>query len=221
MKSIVAAVAAVLFGGLVCAGPAEAATVSGAYNGTLTQSSNPAFPYLSVGDSYRIQFSYDTTVPDTDPAPERGFYQGAVAGNVLFSNGYSLTFTGGDIFVGNDVEPGDSDYLNFGYEAAVTSNFPTGLFSLNGITWTLVDLTRQALSSDQLPPAYLSAALFAAEGRFDIGFTGPGGPATGAGLTGTLTSTPIPAALPLFAAALGGLGVVGWRRRNSAINLPR
>jgi hypothetical protein len=27
------------------------------------------------------------------------------------------------------------------------------------------------------------------------------------------TTTPIPAALPLFAAALGGLGIVGWRRR--------
>jgi hypothetical protein len=30
------------------------------------------------------------------------------------------------------------------------------------------------------------------------------------------TTTPIPAALPLFASALGGLGVAGWKRRKSA-----
>ncbi|WP_395017625.1 hypothetical protein [Dongia sp.] len=32
----------------------------------------------------------------------------------------------------------------------------------------------------------------------------------------SVATTPIPAALPLFAAALGGLGLVGWRRRKSA-----
>lgn len=31
-----------------------------------------------------------------------------------------------------------------------------------------------------------------------------------------VATTPLPAALPLFAAALGGLGFVGWRRRKSA-----
>jgi hypothetical protein len=31
-----------------------------------------------------------------------------------------------------------------------------------------------------------------------------------------VAATPIPAALPLFAAALGGLGFVGWRRRKTA-----
>jgi hypothetical protein len=30
-----------------------------------------------------------------------------------------------------------------------------------------------------------------------------------------VSATPIPAALPLFASALGGLGYVGWRRRKS------
>jgi len=29
-------------------------------------------------------------------------------------------------------------------------------------------------------------------------------------------TTPIPAALPLFLSALGGLGYFGWRRRKSA-----
>jgi len=33
--------------------------------------------------------------------------------------------------------------------------------------------------------------------------------------TGPIKTTPLPAALPLFAAALGGLGFVGWRRKKS------
>jgi hypothetical protein len=207
--------AAALFAVLCCsAAGAEAATVSGVYFGEITNTSDPAFPYLAPGDRYRIQFSYDTTVPDADPDPAGGYYQGAVSGNVAFSNGYHLAFSGGDIYVGNDYDPGDSDFLNFGGNATFTSNFPTGLYTLGGMTWTLVDLGRSALSSDALPSTYLSAALFdAGPGGFDIGFPGVGGP--GAGLTGTLSSAPIPPALPLFATALGGLAVVGRRRRSS------
>src|SRR3954469_19187105 len=145
-----AAVAALLAGGF-CAATAEAATVSGVYYGTIDHTSDVAFPYLSIGDTYRIQFSYDTSVPDTDPDIAFGYYDGAVSGRVDFSNGYNLNFSHGSIYVGNDVDPGDSDYLNFGGFATVTSNFPTGLYALNGITWTLVDLTRTVLDSDALP----------------------------------------------------------------------
>jgi hypothetical protein len=35
----------------------------------------------------------------------------------------------------------------------------------------------------------------------------------GARLEGTLTDTPLPGALPLFATGLGALGLLGWRRR--------
>jgi hypothetical protein len=35
----------------------------------------------------------------------------------------------------------------------------------------------------------------------------------GAQFSGTLTPTPLPAALPLFATGLGGLGLLGWRRK--------
>lgn len=35
-------------------------------------------------------------------------------------------------------------------------------------------------------------------------------------LAGTLIATPLPAALPLFAGALGGMGLIGWRRKRKA-----
>jgi len=207
--------AAALFAVLGCvSADANAATVTGVYYGTFTNTSDPAFPYLSLGDSYRIQFSYDTAVPDVDPDSAQGLYQNAVSGSIDFSSGYNLAFTGGSIYVGNDVDPGDSDYLNFGGFAAITSNFPTGLYTVNGFSVTLVDLSRTVFDSDALPSAYLSTALFDEwPGGFSIGFHGIDGP--GAGLTGTLTSTPIPPALPLLATALGGLGVAGWRRRRA------
>jgi hypothetical protein len=99
----------------------------------------------------------------------------------------------------------------FSHRGLFTSNFPTGLYSLSGLSWELIDdATPTALSSDTLPASYLPTSLFTGTG-FQIGFSGIGGP--GAGLSGTLTSTPVPAALPLFASALGGFGILAWRRR--------
>jgi hypothetical protein len=51
-------------------------------------------------------------------------------------------------------------------------------------------------------------------GDYVLTLTGGFGPYTGAlALAAATAVTPIPAALPLFASALGGLGFVGWRRR--------
>ena len=36
-------------------------------------------------------------------------------------------------------------------------------------------------------------------------------------LSVTITQTPLPAALPLFATGLAGLGLLGWRRKRKAI----
>ena len=35
-------------------------------------------------------------------------------------------------------------------------------------------------------------------------------------LTGAVQATPLPAALPLFATALGSIGLFGWRRKRKA-----
>jgi hypothetical protein len=48
------------------------------------------------------------------------------------------------------------------------------------------------------------------------GNTGPDSLTVNSLTVDTLTTTPIPAALPLFASGLGALGVVGWRRKRKA-----
>jgi hypothetical protein len=202
--------AVALFVGLVCASSANAATVSGVYYGEFITDSG--LLYLSIGDTYRIEYSYDTSAPDSDPDPQFGQYDGALSANIAFSNGFNLSFSGGTIYVANDeLVVSNSDFMIFNHQGPFTSNFPTGLYSLSGLSWELIDdATRTALSSDSLPASYLPTSLFTGTG-FQIGFNGIGRP--GEGLSGTLTSTPVPAALPLFASALGGFGILAWRRR--------
>jgi hypothetical protein len=54
-------------------------------------------------------------------------------------------------------------------------------------------------------------------GIFAITFNNhPAGPYIGTLTVATVAATPIPAALPLFASALGGMGFIGWRRRKNA-----
>lgn len=206
--------AAALLAGLVSAAGANASTVTNVYYGEFITDSG--FPYLSIGDRYRIAFSYDTATPDDDPDPQFGEYNGTLSANIAFSNGYNISFSGGSVFVANDeLVVSNSDFIVFSLGGTVSSNFPTGHYALNGLSWYLVDdATRTALSSDKLPSFPLSTAPFdGGIGDFLIGFSEVGG--IGEGLHGTVTSTPIPAAFPFFAAALGGLGVVGWRRRKS------
>jgi hypothetical protein len=46
--------------------------------------------------------------------------------------------------------------------------------------------------------------------------TGIGVPAGNIVATAEITTTPLPAALPLFATGIGGLGLLGWRRKRKA-----
>jgi hypothetical protein len=65
----------------------------------------------------------------------------------------------------------------------------------------------------------LNPATFGAQltGMVDPTFSAAGGQFVfSPGVFSATAVTPVPAALPLFAAALGGLGLLGWRRRKSA-----
>jgi hypothetical protein len=60
--------------------------------------------------------------------------------------------------------------------------------------------------------AALIAGLFSGSTYFNIHTSNfPGGE-----IRGELIATPLPAALPLFATGLAGLGLLGWRRKRAA-----
>ena len=67
-----------------------------------------------------------------------------------------------------------------------------------------------------------SVPTFSLFGYAEVSFPGPvfvaGNGSIHVDVTGTspVAATPIPGALPLFISAIGGLGLLGWRRRNAA-----
>ena len=69
----------------------------------------------------------------------------------------------------------------------------TSLSAMTSVQWTVFAEGGTYTGSDNINP------------------NNPGNP----GFTGTAT-TPLPAALPLFATGLGGLGLLGWRRKRKA-----
>jgi hypothetical protein len=80
-------------------------------------------------------------------------------------------------------------------------------------------LGRGALSASNNPYAGTFASLGITPGTYTWGwafFNGYGPPSGGGTFTLTTITTPLPAALPLFATGLGGLGLLGWRRKRKA-----
>jgi hypothetical protein len=79
---------------------------------------------------------------------------------------------------------------------------------------SLFDLSGATIYDDNEPAPHFSPGIFAI--TFDNHASPVPGPYVGTLTVATIAATPIPAALPLFASALGGIGFVGWRRRKNA-----
>jgi hypothetical protein len=62
----------------------------------------------------------------------------------------------------------------------------------------------------------VSTLLASGSADFDGGIVSVPGERGLASLAGTAVLTPLPAALPLFATGIGGLGLLGWRRKRKA-----
>jgi len=93
------------------------------------------------------------------------------------------------------------------------ATFQGGGIRLLGPASTLADLTGPQLFSGTEAAPHFAPGIF--------GFTGDTKKGVPANETLTISAvvaaTPAPAALPLFASAIGGLGFVGWRRKRSAV----
>jgi hypothetical protein len=191
---------------------AHAATMDLLVTGKVTVVGGGAISPLAVDDIVTFHLAYTTPSPDTDPSPDHGSYTPFSSFESSF-NGQTYTSAADTTF---DVTNGVSDEIqirNFGGPGATN-----GIFSVDvGFS----DPTGTALNGDSLPTDLLT--LQSMNGMFRFFLVPPltGGPPLPAIITGQITSiaavatTPIPAALPLLASALGGLGFMGWRRRRS------
>jgi hypothetical protein len=160
---------------------------------------------------------------------------------------FSFTDIGGQGTVTGEVD-GLSDNSTGPASKVILDSFPAVLgppFLLGSICstpcntaaspWMVIPPNDFTVSNGQVTSASFDSFFFNASGPnpviFFTGLTGElGGPTAGnnlAGLSGPATftaittpTTPLPAALPLFATGLGALGLLGWRRtRKSRVSL--
>lgn len=136
---------------------------------------------------------------------------GAYSTDLLQVNGVVIAYVGYDtsanasVFGGSGVSAGFNPAA-FAIGQTITVDANTAIFVHMYINAVVQGTTVQSASAF-LDPIFFVDPTFVGAGEYSIetSFGITNGPAVG--------STPIPAALPLFATGLGGLGLLGWRRR--------
>jgi hypothetical protein len=215
MRKILAALA--LFA-VIAGAPAvsQATTVQIAYTGAVTDIFDPAgLSGLSLGDAITgsMTVNFDGLFYDGGNAfTETRFFEGVVKAKVnTFQigpgnpnpNAYAnqISFAAQDTHEEWDVEVGDA------------TAFTSLRFLRNDIAPIIPTLAANLANLRSL----LDAGLISLTGQ--LGSSGPNGfwdiAFTADPSSISLTTTPVPAALPLFASALGSLGLFGWRRRRA------
>lgn len=174
-------------------------------------------------------FSYEPTTPVIGMDPSGTSYGPASFMLDTFDDGSTIVniLTEAVVAVDND----DTDFFPGADVISIGRFFGGGVHPVDvldaalgaealGVTLDLVDFSGTAINSNALPLSYdladYASALVAVRfGEEPIFFTQ-------LGVLSSLTQrqepnpVPLPAALPLFAAGLGLLGAMGWRRRRSA-----
>jgi hypothetical protein len=203
-------VAALAIAGLALPlGAASAQAASITFHGTVTAVTfDPGTPF-AIGDTFDVTYQYDPATPDGNPTADTGTYAGAITSvSGSFSNGYTFTAGSGTISVQNDHVGLDEFSYASGSGGPGTS---VDGFALNSIFALFVDANGSAISIPAIPSVGLLANLgqfVHKQVTFDFGAKS---------IQGSITAvTPIPAALLLFASSLGGLGLLGAKRRKAA-----
>jgi hypothetical protein len=178
-----------LVGGVAC-GNVVTFRFDGAVDSNTITAGEWAFAH--AGDSFAVQFSFESTTPDSDPDMGVGNYGASVTSFAIFAGSGFETGAGGGIIVTNS-DAGD--------------DYRADLSLMNGLVGSihLQDATGAVLADDHLPTGL----------NFDawLGRTFTIAPSGGAGdsLTGTITSFSVVPAPGV--AAMGGLALIGTLRR--------
>jgi len=196
--------------------PASAATVGVTYSGKVTSVSPTGTAPFAIDDTFSFTVVLDDTVPDSEPTAGLGIYWGAITQLTgSFSNGYHFAMdpaaaAGTRLGIGNDVTDGISINAGGSFSGPLVDAKP-----LVSVSLSFFDPTGNMLNSEGIPTDLVSVMAYSTTSSMFMSF----------GLAGQFVyvqgevlsaATPIPAALPLLISALGGLGLVGWRRRRVA-----
>jgi hypothetical protein len=212
LSALIAALGTAL---MIGAGAASAATIGVKYSGVVTSVDPDLAGQFSVGDTFTFDIAVDKATPDGDANPEFGSYYGITKFKGSFSSGYTFTANPGNVLYVYDTPL--LDEVQFGAGSFSTGDI--GAYSLFIAAAFFADPTLTMLSSDAIPNDLASLLSLSADRTMGLNFLkGPDlynvfGTITAAT---AVTQTPIPAALPLFASALGGLSFFAWRRRRRA-----
>jgi hypothetical protein len=157
--------------------------------------------------TYTVNFGASTfTSFNGNPAPVP-----FVLGQFTLTMDPSLgTFNDSAISLGFLDPLGYSTPLVFDYEKASDQLHVGTLGSAGGLTMGTQDFYLRVLNFASGTPTF-DIFLYSVSGTTDA-FTSR----LGIVHVDAVATTPIPAALPLFGAAIGGLGLLGWRRRKTA-----
>ncbi len=179
-------------------------------------------------------FIVDTVDHNSDPSI--GDYSGGPGSYfVEFENGFSISGrTNADVL--DDFGVSQIDQLHISGFSPVPSEAITLEHSVTGdrgsVTLTspyfqLRDDSGTALGSDQFPISgidldrfdfnYFTVILYSFDFEKSAGSVFPNVSVSGHLTSLTVAPIPLPAALPLFVSALGGLGLVGWRKKRASM----
>jgi hypothetical protein len=164
------------------------------FDGTVDSNTITAgeWSFAHPGDAFAVQFSFESTTPDSDPDMGVGNYGASVTSFTIFAGSGFETGPGGGIVVAN---------------SGAGDDYRSNLSLMNSLVASvrLQDATGAALADDHLPTSLNFDAWL---GR-SFTITPSGGP--GDSLTGTITSFSVVPAPGV--AAMTGLGLIGALRR--------
>ncbi len=190
---------------------AQAASVTWVAVGTVDRVDSALAATFSLGDQFRLEYTFETTTPDNlGGDPLRGRYAAISAATVNVA-GYTATATAGNILVFNDFGgPLDIYQVNpVGWSGADVGGLSLGFPSIE-----LRDSTGTAFANDSLP---LSTDLLAdfSNRSMSIDFVpnsnnDPVSFIVASVDSLTVSAIPVPAGIWLFGSALG---LLGWLRR--------
>ena len=172
------------------------------------QFSTPEFTGgLNVGDTFGASLELEQ-----DAGGFTSFPFQSLSVDLSTLGGPMLAFGGGGAFTGSNGGPQGPDTLELEIITSVLVDTVASL-SVYSATLTFTDQDGAALDSGGLPP-FLDFNLFETI-EIDIKRLGNLGD-TESLQASALSIVPVPAALPLMLTALGGFGLLAWRRRKSA-----